>query len=72
MLEAEAIRRQIELLVGSKTFEASQVHRRLLDYLAQKTLAGEADRLKEYTIGLEAFGKPPSSDPKQDSIVSCR
>jgi hypothetical protein len=41
----------------------------LLQYLAEKTLAGEADRMKEYTIGIEAFGKPSSYDPKQDSIV---
>src|SRR5205085_11124076 len=53
----------------SKTFEGSDVHRRLLHYLAEKSLAGEADRLKEYTIGIEAFGKPETYDPKQDSIV---
>src|SRR5262249_23663435 len=27
------------------------------------------DRLKEYIVGLEAFGKPATYDPKQDSIV---
>lgn len=67
--EAETIRAQIDRLVRSKAFETSEVHRHLLQYLAEKTLAGEADRLKEYVIGLEAFGKPPSYDPKRDSIV---
>jgi hypothetical protein len=62
-------RAQIERIVASKTFEGSDVHRRLLQYLAEKAIAGEADRLKEYTIGLEAFGKPDSYDPKHDSIV---
>jgi hypothetical protein len=62
-------RAQIERLIGSKTFEASDVHRRLLQFLAEKALSGEADRLKEYTIGIEAFGKPETYDPKQDSIV---
>ena len=65
----EAIREQIDRLIRSKTFEASDVHRRLLQYLAEKSIAGDADRLKEYTVGLEAFGKPPTYDPKQDSIV---
>lgn len=65
----EAVRRQIERLVNSKTFETSEVHRRLLQYLAEKSIAGDACRLKEYTIGLEAFGKPDTYDPKQDSIV---
>lgn len=64
-----AARAQIDRLIGSRTFETSDVHRRLLLYLAEKSLAGEADRLKEYTIGLEAFGKPETYDPKQDSIV---
>jgi hypothetical protein len=68
-VEEGAIRSQIERLVQSKTFETSDVHRRLLRYLADKSIAGEADRLKEYTVGLEAFGKPPSYDPKHDSIV---
>jgi hypothetical protein len=68
-VDPSAARAQIERLTASKTFEASDVHRRLLHYLAEKSLAGEADRLKEYTIGLEAFGKPDSYEPKQDSIV---
>jgi hypothetical protein len=66
--EAE-IHAQVERLIHSKAFETSDVHRKLLQYLAEKSLTGEADRLKEYTIGLEAFGKPPTYDPKHDSIV---
>jgi hypothetical protein len=68
-VEAEDIRAQVGRLIQSKTFETSEVHRRLLQYLAEKSISGEADRLKEYTIGLEAFGKPPTYDPKHDSIV---
>jgi hypothetical protein len=68
-VEVEDIRAQVGRLVHSKTFETSEVHRRLLQYLAEKSISGEADRLKEYTIGLEAFGKPPTYDPKHDSIV---
>jgi hypothetical protein len=66
---AEDIRAQVGRLIQSKTFATSEVHRRLLQYLAEKSISGEADRLKEYTIGLEAFGKPPTYDPKHDSIV---
>jgi hypothetical protein len=65
----EAVREQIDRLLQSKTFQTSEVHRRLLQYLADRTLAGDADRLKEYTVGLEAFGKPSTYDPKHDSIV---
>lgn len=65
----EEIQAQINRLVQSKAFEASDVHRKLLQYLAEKCITGDADRLKEYTIGIEAFGKPPTYDPKHDSIV---
>jgi hypothetical protein len=66
---ADEVRGQVERVLRSKAFETSEVHRRLLQYLAEKALNGEADRLKEYTVGLEAFGKPATYDPRQDSIV---
>ncbi len=69
VVSQEEIHAQVERLVHSKAFENSEVHRKLLQYLAEKSITGEADRLKEYTIGLEAFGKPPTYDPKHDSIV---
>src|SRR5450631_2685402 len=65
----EEIHAQVGRLIQSKTFETSDVHRKLLQYLAEKSISGEDDRLKEYTIGLEAFGKPSTYDPKHDSIV---
>jgi hypothetical protein len=68
-VDVESVRAQIDRLIQSKVFETSEVHRRLLQYLAEKSLTGEAERLKEYTIGLEAFSKPPTYDPKHDSIV---
>ncbi|HPT25887.1 MAG TPA: hypothetical protein PLZ95_05665 [Bryobacteraceae bacterium] len=68
-IEADELRAHVEHLVHSKTFETSEVHRHLLHYLVEKTLSGDAERLKEYTVGLEAFGKPSSYDPRQDSIV---
>jgi hypothetical protein len=68
-VDVETIRGQIERIINSKSFETSEVHRRLIQYLAEKSITGEADRLKEYTIGLEAFAKPSSYDPKHDSIV---
>jgi hypothetical protein len=69
VLDREEIHAQLTRLIRSKTFETSEVHRKLLQYLAEKAINGEADRLKEYTIGLEAFGKPSTYDPKHDSIV---
>ena len=67
--EPEAVKSQIERILRSDTFRNSESLRRLLRYLAEKSATGEANQLKEYAIGLDAFSKPPSYDPRQDSIV---
>lgn len=41
----------------------------LLGFLVETTLRGEAQYLKETTIGLAVFGRPPDYDPKADAIV---
>jgi hypothetical protein len=50
----DAERQQIERILRSKAFRGSEVQRSLLAYLSEKSLAGEADSLKEYTVGLDA------------------
>jgi hypothetical protein len=42
---------------------------RLLDFLVESTLYGDASHLKETTIGVSVFGRPPDYDPKADTIV---
>ena len=68
IFESEA-RAQIQRIGESDLFRSSEIQRRLFKYLAEKSLAGEADQLKEYTVGLDALGKPESYDPQQDSTV---
>jgi hypothetical protein len=62
-------RAQVERILQSRVLRASEVLRHLFGYLAEKSLDGTADSLKEYTIGLDALGKPPSFDPRQESVV---
>jgi hypothetical protein len=68
-LELDANQLQVQRLVASKTFKTSEVHRNLLTYLSEKSLSGEAQNLKEYTVGLDVFGKPSTYDPRQESVV---
>ena len=68
-LEREALSAQVQRILQSNVFRTSEVHRNLLQYLADKSLAGEADSLKEYTVGLDVFQKPESYDPRQESTV---
>ncbi len=69
VLALEASSAQIQRIVQSKAFRTSEVHRNLLTYLADKSLSGDADSIKEYTVGLDVFGKPDSYDPRQESTV---
>jgi hypothetical protein len=69
VLELEANQIQVQRIIRSKAFRTSEVHRNLLQYLAEKSLSGAADSLKEYTVGLDVFAKPESYDPRQESVV---
>jgi len=40
-----------------------------LSYVCEKHFRGETDQIKEYTIALEAFGRPDTFEPKRDPIV---
>jgi hypothetical protein len=60
---------QIERILQSSTFRSSDALRRLLRFLAEKLQSGEADQLKEYSVGIDALGKPSTYDPRHDSTV---
>ena len=64
-----AYRAQVERILQSRVFRSSEVIRHLFEYLTEKSLLGETDTLKEYTIALDALGKPESFDPRHESVV---
>lgn len=67
--ESDTIQTCVDRILQSGTFRNSPTSRRLLKYLADHSLAGDAEQLKEYTIGVDAFGKSAGYDPRQDSTV---
>jgi hypothetical protein len=60
---------QAERVIHSDVFRSSEVLRHLLKFLADKSSTGEAEHLKEYTVAIDALGKPASYDPRHDSAV---
>jgi hypothetical protein len=60
---------QIERVLRSETLRTSEALRRLLRFLADRVLSGEADHLKEYSVAIDGLGKPPSYDARHDSTV---
>ncbi len=68
-LSLEEEKAELEAVLSSGLFVRTPSLANLLSYLCQKYFQGEADLLKEYTIGVEAFGRAPDFDKKEDSIV---
>jgi hypothetical protein len=60
---------QVERIARSEELRGCEVLRRLLRFLANKSILGEADELKEYVVAIDGLGKPPSYDPRQHSAV---
>ncbi len=65
----EEVRAQLERVLSSAAFAGSNRLQLFLRHVTEQTLAGQAERLKGYSIGLEVFGKDPSFDPQADSLV---
>src|SRR5437764_398003 len=68
-MEQNDVRQQLERIAGHGLFSRSERMIRFLRLAVEQTLAGKADELKEYLIGLEVFDRPASYDPRVDPIV---
>jgi predicted ATPase len=68
-IPAESVRAQIVRMLGSRTFVNMPVLSRLLSHLVEHTLQGNVDQLKEYSLGVDVFGRGESFDPRTDTIV---
>src|SRR4051794_2371127 len=63
------VRQQVERILRSPLFTGSERLSRFLQFVADKTLAGERDDIKEYLIAIEVYRRGANYDPKTDSIV---
>jgi adenylate cyclase len=65
----EAIRDQLERILQSAEFRASDKQRKFLSFVVDETLEGRASQLKGYTIAVAVYGRAESFDPQIDPIV---
>ena len=66
---AAEVRAELDRILASKSFSTAGRISKLLRFVVDKTLAGETDQLKEYSVGIEVFERDESYDPRLDSIV---
>lgn len=68
-VSTEEARAELQAVLESSGFVRSPRLSRLLAYLCEKLIAGEADQIKEYSIGVEVLGRPESFDPSNDAAA---
>jgi hypothetical protein len=67
--KVEEVRTLLEQVLDSHLFRGSRRCQTLLRHITEQTLAGDTSSLKERTLGVEVFGRPPDYDTAQDPVV---
>jgi hypothetical protein len=65
----EQCRAEVLAVLSSETFRRSPKLSRLLKYLCDKRLDGQASEITEYGIALDVLGRNAEFDPQQDAVV---
>jgi hypothetical protein len=65
----DAERAEVELLLRSKKFARTNSLGRFLGFVCEKYFEGSTSEIKEYSIAVEALGRPSEFDPQVDCIV---
>lgn len=63
------VRTALNQVLQSQGFRSSRRSQEFLRYVVERTLEGQADALKERSIGIAVFGRPSSYDPSDDATV---
>ena len=65
----DAERAEVELLLNSRTFARTNNLGRFLSFVCEKYFEGATSQIKEYSIAVQALGRPPDFDPQLDTVV---
>ncbi|HEV3483609.1 MAG TPA: tetratricopeptide repeat protein [Candidatus Acidoferrales bacterium] len=63
------VRQQLSRILGSKAFRQVERLQSFLSFIVEEMVAGRGDKLKEFLVGVEVFGKGASFDPRMDPLV---
>ena len=67
--EAGQIRAAVERITASRHFAQAESLSNLLKYIVERSLDGNSQFLKEYTLGVDVFHRGADFNPKEDTIV---
>ncbi len=63
------VHEQVERVLSSDGFSRSGRMARFLRFVVSETISGNGQKLKEYVIALEVFGRDTSFDPRTSAVV---
>jgi adenylate cyclase len=66
---ASDVRAELQRILSSRCFQQAGRASHFLRFVVEETLAGNGQRLKGYTIGVEVFGRPVDFDAQSDALV---
>jgi serine/threonine-protein kinase len=65
----DRVAEELNRILASKAFRQADRLKRFLTFIVEETIAGRGERLKEFVVGVEVFGKDDTFDPRNDPIV---
>ena len=68
-LERRPVREQLDRILASAEFHATDKMRDFLRFVVEEKLAGRSHRIKGYTVAVEVFGRGEDFDPTYDPVV---
>jgi serine/threonine-protein kinase len=68
-VDHDAVREQLDRILRSSGFRRADRSTALLRYVVERTIAGQVDGLKEYTLGVEVMGRGVNFDQRTDPVV---
>lgn len=67
--DRETVENELNRILRCRGFSNAPQMSAFLDYIVKQTLDGNANRIKAYTVGVDALGKPPTFDAQGDPSV---
>ena len=65
----ELVKKQLRNLLEQEELKRSPILSKFLEHVVVKKLEGREDEIKEYTIGVQALGRPVDFNPQLDAVV---
>ena len=69
MCSREEVEAELARILASQTFQFAKGQRKFLRFAVEQAIAGRANEVKEYSIGVDVFDRGKSFDPRLDNIV---